>query len=505
MVHTRDGGGLSRDWGWSQVASRWAVGLFVVGLALRLPGLLFNGMGDLDQIMFEWGAGVNAYGLAAAFKYNYGLFSYVLYGLFYALAEHLPRFWWAPYKLTAIAFEVLVLAALYRLLPPRWRWAAWGLYWLNPWFILHGAWQGFWEGPHVSMGLLAVLALRRFRDERLAWFVVGVCLMSSAMFKPQGLAYFVVPVALYLGVQLLGYGQPALLWYGGGVASVVAFGTAWIVLVGGKVTAIADNYLSAVGVMPNLCNGCVGGWRTVAWLLQRRLGQSGPTYELRLPAWFDTPLQTAAAVVTLVFLLLVCLRVALPAQQPLPPYGSGRPPLLISWLVRLRAGLQGLLARVFGPLGPAPLAPDYVLLLVLAYASLTVSQIGTHAHINHTYTALVLLIPLVVGRRGLLAAWLAMVAVQFYAHLATYWLGRALVLPPFLPDPVAPQALLSAIQQAMAVQPYTGLLQFQGRVNDLIRATLPVESAIAGLSLVHAAAALYTLFRLLQRPEGNKE
>ncbi len=478
----------------------WGVGLFALGLALRLPGLLFNGMLDLDEIMFVWGAEVHAYGLAAAFKINYGLFSYALYGLFFSLAEQAPRFWWAPYKLGEIVFEALVALALYQLLPPRWRWAAWGLYWLNPWFILHGAWQGFWEGPHVWLGLLAVLALRRVRDERAAWWLVGLCLMSSAMFKPQGLAYFVVPVGLYLGVQLLGYGQSALLWYVGGVASVVAAGTAWIVLLGGKVTALADNYLSAVGVMPNLCNGCVGGWRTVAWLLQRRLGQGGPTYELRLPAWLDTPLHLAAALATLAFLLLLCLRVPLPPRVPLPLYRADRQPRPVQWLVGLRAALQGLLGRVFGPLDAAQLTSDGVLLLVLAYASLAVAQIGTRAHINHTYTALVLLIPLVVGRRWLLVGWLSMVAVQFYAHLATYLVGRPVVLPQFLRDPAPPQPLISAIQQALAVQPYDRLLQVQGRANDLITGALPIEPVVALFSLAHAVWALYTLLRLLQQP-----
>ena len=476
------------------------MGLFVLGLALRLPGLLFNGMLDLDEIMFVWGAEVNFYGLATAFKVNYGLFSYALYGLFYALAEHLPRFWWAPYKLGEIVFEALIAVALYQLLPARWRWAAWILYWLNPWFILHGAWQGFWEGPHVWLGLLAVLALRRFQNERAAWWVVGLCLMSSAMFKPQGLAYFVVPVFLYLGVQWLGYGQTALVWYTAGVASVIAAGTAWIVLLGGKVTALADNYLSAVGVMPNLCNGCVSGWRTIAWLLQQRLGQGGPTYELRLPAWLNTPLQMAAVLATLAFLLLLCLRIPLPLRRPLPFYQAGRQPRLMAWLMGLRVAVQRLLDHVFGPLGGAPLAPDTVLLLVLAYASLTVSQIGTRAHINHTYTALVLLIPLVVGRRWLLVGWLTMVAVQFYAHLATYLVGRPVVLPQFMRDPAPPQALITAIQQALAVQPYDRLLQVQARVNDLMSGALPIEPIIALFSLAHAVWALYTLFRLLQQP-----
>ena len=169
----------------------------MLGLVLRLSGLLFNGMHDLDQILFEWGSGVRVLGIARSFVENYGVFSYALYGIAVAMAEQVPRFWWAPYKLMEVSFESLVLLALYLALPAGRKKFAFILYWLNPWFILHGAWQGFWEGPSTLCAWLAVLSLGKVRQEKLAWVLAGVTLMTGAMFKPQGLVYFVIPVGIY--------------------------------------------------------------------------------------------------------------------------------------------------------------------------------------------------------------------------------------------------------------------------------------------------------------------
>lgn len=472
-----------------RLSTGWVVALALLGLALRLPGLLVNGMLDLDEILLTWGAEVSHYGLAAAFRINYGLFSYAFYGPLFDLGVQMPRFWWAPYKLTEIAFEAGIAAALYVLLPPRLRWAALLLYWLNPWFILHGAYQGFWEGPHLLMALLAVLALRDLRDPRWAWLAVGALLMSSAMFKPQGMAYFVVPVGLYLVVQLLRFRSLALGWFVAGGAAIVALGTLWVVLLGGKVTAIADNYLSAGTVMANLCNGCVGIWRTIAVALQMRLSQGGPTYLLRLPAWFNRPVQLAAGVISVGLILLLTVRLPLMDGAP-QPWG---------WLGRLVEAVRRVSDRVLGEYGKA-LAPWQTLLVVMAFASLVVAQLGTRAHINHTYTTLVLLIPLVVLRWPTLVAWLVMVVIQFYAHLSTYQLGRAVVAPQILTSPEAAQPLVDRITAVLAAQPDDTLLHLQQRLNDLISGHLPQEPVLALLSIVHFACAVYLILVLLRRP-----
>ena len=141
-------------------ASRFPIALFLLGIALRLPGLLFNGMADVYQILLEWGAAVHHLGLVDAFGINYGILSYAAFGVAEAAAEWMPRFWWAPYKLLVIAFDAGACLSLLTLVEPRDRRWLLVLVWLNPWFVLHGAYYGFWEGPHLLFGLLAVTALR---------------------------------------------------------------------------------------------------------------------------------------------------------------------------------------------------------------------------------------------------------------------------------------------------------------------------------------------------------
>ena len=157
------------------------IGLFVLGLLLRLPGIFFNGQLDLDTLIFLWGTAVKQLGLGAGFQENYGPFSFAVYGISASLAEQLTRFWWLPYKVIEIALEIGLLVVLYQLLTEeRKRWTL-IVYWLNPWFILHGAWQGFWEGAHTLCALLAVVVLVRTKQPRRAWLTVGALLMAGVV------------------------------------------------------------------------------------------------------------------------------------------------------------------------------------------------------------------------------------------------------------------------------------------------------------------------------------
>jgi len=268
-------------------SARWIAGLawsmFAAGLVLRILGLPFNGQHDLDEMVIDWGGGVRDYGLGHVILRFYGVFSYALFGAAFQLAEHVPRFWWAPYKLLDIAAEILVLITLRQLLPQGRRHWALVLYWINPWFVLHGAWQGFWDGPHTFLALLAAVCARRVRDERIGWMLVGVCLMSAGMFKPQGLFYFVVPVGLYALFRSIRNQSSAAGGFALGVTLVLLFATALLILKGGSLVAIPLGFLSATTAMPNLCNGCLSVWRPIAGTVLALMGQEGPTWALKLP------------------------------------------------------------------------------------------------------------------------------------------------------------------------------------------------------------------------------
>jgi len=564
--------------------------LFALGFVLRLPGLLVNGTLDLDEIIIKWGSGVREWGLARGFAENYGVFSYALYGFAVTLAEQLPRFWWAPYKLMEVAFEVAVVIVLYKLLPPGRRHLALLLYWINPWFALHGAWQGFWEGPHTLSALLAVLGLARLRSEKLAWGLAGLSLMTGAMFKPQGLVYFVLPLGLYLGLHLI-YRRPLpLASFALGCILVLTFATGLLVANGGEVLAIPRNYLTAATVMPNLCNDCINIWRPITRLLQAALGQSGFTYWLRLPAPLYNLLHLLAFSTALALMVIFCWkalwsmgwRVSNPFENQ--PYDLGvrasgcirqgklksalqsweRPKsrsllairsaglvagllfvvglfhtsspehawlildryswkygLALGWLL-LSGGIAILaparvtsaasrLTRVFGPIAPTPLidltrreeTTPLKVLLILAFSSLVIPQLGTRAHINHTYAALVLLIPIALANRRIMFSWIGMVAIHLYSHLAAHQLGRTVVLPQMFQDYLPAQPLIARINAALLTQPYDSLRQFQMNANQFLERYLPNEPIVTVLSILQFVCVVVIIYEMSQRLESR--
>lgn len=438
--------------------------LFVLGLALRVPGLLFNGMADLYQILLEWGASVVRDGLVDAFAINYGIFSYALFGIAAWAADLVPRFWWAPYKIIILAFDVAVLIALLRIVPAERRTAVVFLYWLNPWFVVHEAYHGFWEGPHILFGLLAVLAAMRIERIEWRWGAIGASLACSAMFKPQGLVHFLGPLGLFLLIQaampglqsktppayvrrVLPFGAAAaLLWYVTGAASVVIAISLAIVVVGGPPFALVENYRSAMTVMAGISNGGPGIWRFVAFVYMLVTGQHQTIPFVKMPRVLIAAISAIAAVVTFI--------------------------LQISLAVRIRPQDSDRTSRPIPVLG------------VLAFGSLVMSQFGVRAHINHSYGAMVLLIPFAVSHTSLRTPWIAMCAVLGLSHVLVFGLGHAALLPPeHLFDSYPAAARL--IEQITSLPAYTvpdWPLRVQLSVNHAIGA-LPGETMVSLLSI----------------------
>ncbi len=420
------------------------VSLFALGFVLRLPGLLFNGIHDLDEIIFKWGCAVKELGLARGFDTNYGVFSYISYGLAVALAEQLPRFWWAPYKAMELSFEIAVFLALRKVVPSDSRHWILLTYWLNPWFIVHGSWQGYWEGPHTFLALLAVWCLAQARSEKLAWAGAGASLMAAAMFKPQGLVYFAIPLGIYVGLQWLRRRSMTLLWYTAGSMTTLAFATGLLAIDKGGFWQIPRNYMTAASSLPNLCNACISIWRPLTVLLYVALG----------PDRFSSVLGPGSSLNDLLSLISFGLVFA-----------------LIAWLAwQATLSLDG--------------SRHSSALLILAFSSVVIPQLTTHAHINHTFAGLVLLVPFVLARRRMLVPWISMIAIHLYSHLAVYQLGRSIVVPEMYLDFAPAQPLLMRVNAALATQAYTPLLQFQENINQFLRHYLPVEPVVSQLSVL---------------------
>jgi hypothetical protein len=456
-------------------------------LALRVAGFLFNGMGDLDEMVLSWGAHVHDVGLGATEIRNYGLLSYVFHGWAFELALVVPRFWWVAQKFFEVAFEIGAFWALTRLVTPTQRWTVMYLYWLNPWFVLHGGWQGFWDGPHTLLALVAVLTFRAVNREALGWGLMGGLLAVGALFKPQGLFYCLVPLSIYLSWQVLVRRQAAaLIWFA--LSALAVFGSAagLLALNGGDPLQVPRSYMIQ-RVMPNLCNGCVGIWRPASDALMLWLGQSGPTWNLQLPRplwrWLDPTILAG----TISLVTIFALRVSLANRLPDVPSALGRP--------------VAILKRISSALSPAgitgPIAPYVSAYLVLVFGSLAIPQLATRVHMNHTYSGLVLLIPLAIIRWPVFLAWLAMVTVHWYAHISILGLGRSTLSIGIPVENLPPSA--AVLLNRIDTESYPLLLQFQEQANRLIGRFLPADPVVSLLSFGQFAALSFVLWELFVR------
>ena len=416
--------------------SRRLIALFVVGLTLRLPGVLFNGVADIYQMVLDWGFDVRALGLARAFDINYGVLSYAVFGAVARLAEEMPRFWWAPYKLAVVLFEVGVLAVLVQLVRPAERTLVTWLYWLNPWVILHGGFLGFWEGAYLLCALWGIVALRRIRSDGAAWLACGALLMCSAMLKPQGLVHFVGPLGLYLAVRSMRGSTRPLQGYGMGVAAVVVSVSLLLWLAGGSALGVYHNYAFTFTTMPNLSNGGPNLWRLASFAMMEVLGQTGEVSDLRPGRIWVAGLSLVATAVSGAVLLLFASRMAGPTQATEPRH---------AWSARLHAVL---------PRATVELPPPAAALLFLVIGALVMSQFGVRAHINHSYGATVLLIPFVAANRRLRPWWVVIVGIQALAELSTYGLGSTLLIPP-------PAALSNYPHATVLIEAVRGLAAFR--------------------------------------------
>jgi len=468
-------------------ASRFPVGLFLLGIALRLPGLLFFGMADLYQILLEWGAAVHRVGLFQAFGINYGILSYAAFGAAETVAEWVPRFWWAPYKLLVIAFDAGACLSLLALVAPSDRRWLLLLVWLNPWFVLHGAYWGFWEGAHLLFGLLAVLALRRIADERCAWAAAGALIMCSAMFKPQGLVHFAGPLACYLAVQYVRGTRRPLGAFLSGLAAVALVTSLGIWIFGGSPFALYHNYRYVSTTMAKMSNGGPGLWRFASWAYMEATQQAGLVFEMKISRPALAVLTGVSGLLCLGILLLFATRLGLWRCGPAGPRFAS-------------------LSRWLG-------TPDVywtdarAMYAVLTLGTLVMSQFGPRAHINHSYVAMVMLAVFALRDRVLFGLWVTMNVMLGLAHLSAFGLGGSVVMLPVTRWFRYPDAggLLEQVRQLPAYSSPDALLRFQAAVNGLLT-HLPGPREISIMSfLVFLAACgiVWRLFRSLHQGTGS--
>ena len=144
-----------------------------------------------------------------------------------------------------------------------------------------------------------------------------------------------------------------------------------------------------------------------------------------------------------------------------------------------------------------------VMTITLALGALVMPQFGVRAHINHTYTAMVILIPLACQVAALRGLWIAMVTLLGVSHLLLYGFGQAVLLPVAHGPALFPnaQALVRDVMTLPAASTPDAVLQVQAAANGLPFGLLgdTIVTLLSPIVFVVAVALVVTLFRLPER------
>jgi hypothetical protein len=160
--------------------------LLLLGFVLRFAGLFFNGNQNYDSYR-EVGQWISGLGLADGFSIGYGPIAQLIMGVSNYFAEFTPSIWWFPYKAANFIFEIVILILLFRLFK-KYTLEIIFLYWLNPWFLIPGAWQGFWDAALGFFLLVAAFILDFGGSRNKSYFLAGLALGIAFCIKPQAIA-----------------------------------------------------------------------------------------------------------------------------------------------------------------------------------------------------------------------------------------------------------------------------------------------------------------------------
>jgi hypothetical protein len=110
-------------------------------------------------------------------------------------------------------------------------------------------------------------------------------------------------------------------------------------------------------------------------------------------------------------------------------------------------------------------------LLVIAFSSLVISQFGTKAHENHTYPALVLMLPIVARYKSALWVWCGMTMIHFYLQMSSRGFGLSLVLPKYehIAETATAIAMADAISSRFPAGESDAILDLQRTINEFLR------------------------------------
>ncbi len=348
--------------------------LFAVGLTLRFPGLFVEGMHDMKDAYYAWGKDVCEKGLSNAFYGVYFPITYIFYGIDACIAKTIPSLWFLPFKVSNLIFELAILKLLLVLFPNK-KLQMLGLYWLNPWFIIISAWQGFWDSLMAFFILLSAAIWQEFIKVKHKAFFSGLMLGLAFMAKPQAQS-LVLGAAIFLVLKEVVHQhiEAALNYFSGFIVPFIAF-SIYFKISGQSIFYLAWRLTQVKNTFPVLVGSEVNIWHPIVRLIQSIVHKSGPIY---------TPYFSHTITDITLYLTLTIMTIFITLS-----------------ILRKRSSLLD----------------TYTL------SSVLLPQIVIQAHANHFYNASILLLFYIFENPRIRLYWFLSIAIHLYSIWVRYRLG----------------------------------------------------------------------------------
>lgn len=283
----------------------------ILGMVLRVWGFFYNGNENLISYR-EIGQNVRTKGLAESFGHGYFPIAFLIFGLNDSLSQLSPEVWWWPYKASNFIFELGLALTLFVYLW-RHKWKLLFTYWLNPWFLIPGAWAGFWDAPYTLFIFWAILVLDSKFDLKNKMISAGFLFGFAFSIKPQTFAPLSI-LALYFLINFVFKRKilPVLQFLFAFTLLPVMF-SLYFYISGKPIYFMLKWYAADMKyTMPFLVNSEINIWHTVTRIIMHVKGLTGPIYSLNT---YTFPYNILEYFTSLVYIFLIFIIIHLYAKR----------------------------------------------------------------------------------------------------------------------------------------------------------------------------------------------
>ena len=349
-----------------------------------MPGLFFYGNHNFETYKV-WGNGTRVNGLADTFAGGYGPISYLIMAIADYLGSFNPSVWWWPYKGANLIFEILILYLFIKLFPKE-KIEVTLLYWLNPWFLIPGAWQGFWDAAFGFFVLLTVFIMDEIKKgNKYRFYLGGIIFSLAGLIKPQIIAPISILVLIFLLKHFFKLKFREFFMFCLGFLMIPVLFNLYFFLHAKGLFFLWVAYKSFMNYMPYLVNSEINIWHTLTRIIMGMNNIPGPIYSLSTLTFPYNLIEKAAQIAYFILLLLYVLKSKIDQEK-------------------------------------------HYFLKAFTFAFILMPQILTRSHAYHFYPAALLTVPLIVISKSktLFLLWSLNVFAHFYNIYWQYGMGNAI-------------------------------------------------------------------------------